>query len=315
MPARSPHRPVRSHRLHRSAHRRGAGARRRVAGARRPEPRPAAGARRRAGAQPGRPPEVATADVTRSVVGGGAARARATCWSAPSGPFLELGEPAVQAALRAGASYLDSTGEPPFVRTVFQKYGPQAADAGAGLLPAFGYDYVPGNLAAGIALERAGMRRGPGRRRLLHHRADEHARRRAAVPPRRRPGSCSRPASPGATAACSRSGPRSGCGRSPSTGSGAAASRSPAPSTWRSPASLRSSTRSTSTWGGPGPLSRPVQAGSLLLEGLRRVPAAADGLTQPARAGSGRPTGTGPGRAGPRRDRQHRRRAGLRRGR
>lgn len=68
------------------------------------------------------------------------------------GPFLELGEPAVQAALRAQASYLDSTGEPPFVRTVFQKYGPQAADAGAGLLPAFGYDYVPGILAGALAL-------------------------------------------------------------------------------------------------------------------------------------------------------------------
>src|SRR3954468_23642297 len=72
------------------------------------------------------------------------------------GPFLQLGEPAVQAALAAKASYLDSTGEPPFVRTVFQKYGPHAADGGAGLLPAFGYDYVPGNLAAGLALEQAG---------------------------------------------------------------------------------------------------------------------------------------------------------------
>lgn len=72
------------------------------------------------------------------------------------GPFLQLGEAAVQAAIAAKASYLDSTGEPPFVRTVFQKYGPQAADGGAGLLPAFGYDYVPGNLAAGLALEQAG---------------------------------------------------------------------------------------------------------------------------------------------------------------
>jgi short subunit dehydrogenase-like uncharacterized protein len=58
----------------------------------------------------------------------------------------------------AGASYLDSTGEPPFVRTVFQKYGPLAADGGAGLLPAFGYDYVPGNLAGALALREAGER-------------------------------------------------------------------------------------------------------------------------------------------------------------
>jgi short subunit dehydrogenase-like uncharacterized protein len=72
------------------------------------------------------------------------------------GPFLALGDAAVQAALDARASYLDSTGEPPFVRNVFQRYGPQAADGGAGLLPAFGYDYVPGNLAAGLALDAAG---------------------------------------------------------------------------------------------------------------------------------------------------------------
>jgi short subunit dehydrogenase-like uncharacterized protein len=72
------------------------------------------------------------------------------------GPFLELGQPVVEAAVKAGASYLDSTGEPPFVRRVFQEYGPQALTAGAGLLPAFGYDYVPGNLAAGLALDRAG---------------------------------------------------------------------------------------------------------------------------------------------------------------
>ncbi len=110
--------------------------------------------------QPGAGPtalEVATADVTDpgSVA---ALLAPGDVLVSTVGPFLQLGEPAVQAAVAAQASYLDSTGEPPFVRTVFQTYGPQAADAGAGLLPAFGYDYVPGNLAAGLALERAGER-------------------------------------------------------------------------------------------------------------------------------------------------------------
>jgi short subunit dehydrogenase-like uncharacterized protein len=72
------------------------------------------------------------------------------------GPFMRFGEPAIRAAIDAGAHYLDSTGEPPFVRRVFQEFGPEAQTAGAGLLPAFGYDYVPGNLAGGIALAEGG---------------------------------------------------------------------------------------------------------------------------------------------------------------
>src|SRR3954468_1061423 len=108
--------------------------------------------------QPGAGPtalEVATADVTdpASVA---ALLASGDVLVSTVGPFVQLGEPAVQAAVSAQASYLDSTGEPPFVRSVFQTYGPQAADAGVGLLPAFGYDYVPGNLAAGLVLEQAG---------------------------------------------------------------------------------------------------------------------------------------------------------------
>ncbi|MGY1635339.1 saccharopine dehydrogenase family protein [Geodermatophilus sp. SYSU D00742] len=74
------------------------------------------------------------------------------------GPFLRLGGPAVEAAVDAGAVYLDSTGEPPFVRRVFEDAGPRAAATGAGLVPAFGLDYVPGTLAAALALVEAGDR-------------------------------------------------------------------------------------------------------------------------------------------------------------
>lgn len=70
------------------------------------------------------------------------------------GPFLELGAPAVEAAVDAGAAYLDSTGEPPFIRRVFEEWGPQAELSGARLLTAFGYDYVPGNLAGALVLAR-----------------------------------------------------------------------------------------------------------------------------------------------------------------
>jgi short subunit dehydrogenase-like uncharacterized protein len=72
------------------------------------------------------------------------------------GPFVRWGEPAVQAAIGAGAWYLDSTGEGPFIRAIFERFGPGAAAAGTGLVTAFGYDWVPGNLAGALALRDAG---------------------------------------------------------------------------------------------------------------------------------------------------------------
>ncbi len=70
------------------------------------------------------------------------------------GPFTSLGAAAVDAAIDAGAAYLDSTGESPFIRHVFEVDGPRAEATGARLIPAFGYDYVPGNLAAAMVLHR-----------------------------------------------------------------------------------------------------------------------------------------------------------------
>jgi short subunit dehydrogenase-like uncharacterized protein len=72
------------------------------------------------------------------------------------GPFVRYGAAAVTAAVQAGAHYVDSTGEAPFIREVFQEYGPRAERAGVALLTAFGYDFVPGNLAGALALRDAG---------------------------------------------------------------------------------------------------------------------------------------------------------------
>lgn len=72
------------------------------------------------------------------------------------GPFLRYGHAALEAAVAAPCVYIDSTGEPPFIREVFESYGPRAARSGAVLLTALGYDYVPGNLAGALALEVAG---------------------------------------------------------------------------------------------------------------------------------------------------------------
>jgi len=72
------------------------------------------------------------------------------------GPFTRWGGPAVQAAIAAGAHYLDSTGEGGFIREVFERYGAGAEAAGCGLVTAFGFDWVPGNLAGALALRDAG---------------------------------------------------------------------------------------------------------------------------------------------------------------
>jgi saccharopine dehydrogenase-like protein len=76
------------------------------------------------------------------------------------GPFAKWGAPAVRAAVAAGATYLDSTGEAEFIRRVFEEFGPPARRSGAALLTAMGYDFVPGALAGALALEAAGPRRG-----------------------------------------------------------------------------------------------------------------------------------------------------------
>jgi short subunit dehydrogenase-like uncharacterized protein len=73
------------------------------------------------------------------------------------GPFVQLGDAAVRAAIEAGAIYFDSTGEPPFIRRVFERHGPEAASTGAALLTAFGNDYVPGALAGALALTEGGV--------------------------------------------------------------------------------------------------------------------------------------------------------------
>jgi short subunit dehydrogenase-like uncharacterized protein len=72
------------------------------------------------------------------------------------GPFVRWGDAAAEAALRKGAHYLDSNGEPAFTRRVFECYGPAASRAGIGMLTAFGWESVLGNLAGALALREAG---------------------------------------------------------------------------------------------------------------------------------------------------------------
>jgi short subunit dehydrogenase-like uncharacterized protein len=70
-----------------------------------------------------------------------------------AGPFLEVGEPIVQAAIAAGCHYVDTTGETPFIQRVLEQHGPAAERAGVTLVPGIGFDYLPGDLIAHLAAE------------------------------------------------------------------------------------------------------------------------------------------------------------------
>lgn len=70
-----------------------------------------------------------------------------------AGPFLDVGFAPVEAAIDSGAHYLDTTGEQEFALQVYEEHGPRAAARGVVLLTAFGFDYVPGDLAADLAAD------------------------------------------------------------------------------------------------------------------------------------------------------------------
>jgi short subunit dehydrogenase-like uncharacterized protein len=72
-----------------------------------------------------------------------------------AGPFQEHGEPVLAAAAATGTHYVDTTGEQPFMRKVFDEYGRRFSDAGAAAVTAMGFDYVPGDMIA--SLTAAGM--------------------------------------------------------------------------------------------------------------------------------------------------------------
>ena len=65
-----------------------------------------------------------------------------------AGPFLEVGLAPPRAAAAAGAHYLDTSGEQAWVRLLHD-----GLEAETAVLPAFGFDYVPGDLAARLAAE------------------------------------------------------------------------------------------------------------------------------------------------------------------
>jgi len=73
-----------------------------------------------------------------------------------AGPFTLHGEALVAAAAETGTHYLDTTGEQPFIRMVFEKYGERAEETGAALVSGMGFDYLPGDMLAALTAEGMG---------------------------------------------------------------------------------------------------------------------------------------------------------------
>jgi short subunit dehydrogenase-like uncharacterized protein len=64
------------------------------------------------------------------------------------GPFTSLGRPVVDAAVAAGVHYVDSTGEPGFMQELYD----DCHHAKTAVVPACGFDYLPGDCAAFVAV-------------------------------------------------------------------------------------------------------------------------------------------------------------------
>jgi short subunit dehydrogenase-like uncharacterized protein len=64
------------------------------------------------------------------------------------GPYIKYGEPLVAACAEAGTDYVDLTGEPAFVDSMYVRHHTRAVDTGARIVHACGFDSVPHDLGA-----------------------------------------------------------------------------------------------------------------------------------------------------------------------
>ena len=68
-----------------------------------------------------------------------------------AGPFTAFGAPVIEAALHNGAHACDTTGEQPYMQRVFEHVQGPAVERDVAVVPAVGFDYVPGDLACALA--------------------------------------------------------------------------------------------------------------------------------------------------------------------
>ncbi|KAJ3217011.1 hypothetical protein HDU67_008656 [Dinochytrium kinnereticum] len=64
------------------------------------------------------------------------------------GPFMKFGVPLVDACVRIGTDYVDSTGESPFIRKIIDLYHDAAVENGVTIVPSCGFDSVPSDIGA-----------------------------------------------------------------------------------------------------------------------------------------------------------------------
>jgi short subunit dehydrogenase-like uncharacterized protein len=65
-----------------------------------------------------------------------------------AGPFMDYGEPVVRAAVETGTHYVDTTGEQTYIDLLHRRFDDAARAAEVAVVPAMGFDYVPGDLIA-----------------------------------------------------------------------------------------------------------------------------------------------------------------------
>lgn len=69
------------------------------------------------------------------------------------GPYINYGEPLVAACAEAGTDYTDLTGEPEFVDLMYVRHHARAAETGARIVHACGFDSIPHDMGAFFAVE------------------------------------------------------------------------------------------------------------------------------------------------------------------
>ena len=72
---------------------------------------------------------------------------KAKCVCTAVGPFVEYGEPLVQACAELGVDYVDTSGESTFMRKMIEKYDAAAKQSGSRIVIHCGQDCVPWDLA------------------------------------------------------------------------------------------------------------------------------------------------------------------------
>jgi short subunit dehydrogenase-like uncharacterized protein len=72
----------------------------------------------------------------------------ARCVVSTVGPFARHGEPLFAACAEHGTDYIDSTGEPSFVRAMLERHGARALERGALMVSCCGVDSIPTDLGA-----------------------------------------------------------------------------------------------------------------------------------------------------------------------